>query len=70
MQAGLAVKNAMTWLKNPNAKLKVYAPAKPMGVVTLGRNSGVAQLPFGRFDPIANMKQKDMFVSMYLKKEI
>ena len=68
VHANTAAKNLIAFLKSPDARLKSYAPAKPMGLVTFGRRGGAAQLPFGRFDPMVAMKQKDMFVEMYLGK--
>lgn len=67
-QANTTAGNIQRLLADPGASLRAYKPAKPMGLITFGRKGGVAQLPFGRFDALVGMKQKDMFVSMYLGK--
>lgn len=55
-------------LRSGATSLKVYKPSKPMSLVTLGRKGGIGQMPFGRADFMAGLKQKDMLVSMYLGK--
>jgi apoptosis-inducing factor 2 len=69
-----AVRQAKTCAKNivcliSGKGLKKYSPVKgPMGFITLGKKRGIAQLPFGRADFLIGIKQRDLFVTMYLKK--
>ncbi len=45
-----------------NKPLKKYKPFKgKLSIVTLGRDKGIAQLPFGRLDFLASYKQKKNF---------
>lgn len=71
-QGFLAQKQALVLAENikqlsrvPDGKLTVYKPlAAPMGIVSLGRHAGVAQLPFGTilgWLP-GMLKSKDLFV--------
>ncbi len=65
-QAANAVKNIIAELSGK--KMKKYKPLKgALGFVTLGRQYGIAQLPFGRFDLLIKLKQKDLFVSKQFK---
>ena len=64
-QAKLTAKNISALLEG--RPLKAFKPMTgTVGLVTLGRKGGIAQLPFGRFDPLIATKQKDLFVSRYL----
>ncbi len=54
-------------LINNIGKLKEHKAMPAMGFITLGHKKGIAQLPFMRMDPMIAIKQKDLFVSMYLK---
>ena len=59
--------NNLNYLISGTGKFKKYKSMGPMGHVTLGHKFGIAQLPFMRMDPMIAMKQKDMFVSHFLK---
>lgn len=63
-QAKVVASNVHISLKGSNRKLKVYKTAPPMGIVSLGRNAGVAQLPFGTFIGClpGRIKSRDLFV--------
>jgi NADH dehydrogenase FAD-containing subunit len=64
-QAKLTARNIAALLEN--RPLKAFKPMTgTIGLVTLGKKGGIAQLPFGRFDPLIATKQKDLFVSRYL----
>ncbi|CAM6041243.1 unnamed protein product [Sphagnum compactum] len=65
-QAGVVTKNIKKLSKDPKvSKLAVYTPLKaPFGLVSLGRASGVAQLPFATIIGClpGMLKSKDLFV--------
>lgn len=64
-QAHVLAENIKRLLKNPDSALNVYKPlAKPMGIVSLGRHVGVAQLPFGTILGClpGMLKSKDLFI--------
>ena len=64
-QAKLTARNISALLEG--RPLKTLEPMTgTVGLVTLGKKGGIAQLPFGRFDPLIAMKQKDLFISRYL----
>lgn len=64
-QAKLTARNISALLEG--RPLKAFRPMTgTVGLVTLGRKGGIVHLPFGRFDPLIAMKQKDLFVSRYL----
>lgn len=71
--AAVIVYNLRKLLQSPSRKdLKTYAPTEGRSsmVVTLGRNHGVASLPFGDITfpwLIRKVKAKDMFIERYLK---
>lgn len=65
-QARLTAENLIRLL-NGREILKTYRPGPPMGIVTIGRREGVAQLPFGQFNILARLKQRDLFSSLYLR---
>ena len=67
MQAKLTVKNLLKLAKDQTASLKVYKPHSPVGMVTIGREKGAVQLPFGHPHFMIALKQKDMFVGATLK---
>jgi NADH dehydrogenase FAD-containing subunit len=66
--AAVVAKNIIALQNNPHASLRRYKAAKPMGFVTLGPKAGIGQMPFGRMDFLISMKQKDLFLSMFLKR--
>ena len=66
-QSGVAATNCSAVLESTHRRLRTYKPAKPVGFVTLGHKSGIYQLPMGRIDFLIAVKQKDLFVSWYLK---
>eukprot|EP00475_Leptophrys_vorax_P024900 TRINITY_DN34559_c0_g1_i8.p1 TRINITY_DN34559_c0_g1~~TRINITY_DN34559_c0_g1_i8.p1 ORF type:complete len:545 (-),score=108.73 TRINITY_DN34559_c0_g1_i8:326-1960(-) len=68
MHARALAHNLVKLIKNPNAKpssLKSYAAGMDVGMVSLGRKQGVAQLPFGTFMGWVptNLKSKGLFVN-------
>ncbi|MBN2443699.1 MAG: FAD-dependent oxidoreductase [Spirochaetales bacterium] len=66
-QANLTIKNLLTIMKNKNAGLVSYKPHQPLGMVPIGRKLGAVQLPFGHPHFLIFIKQKDLFVSRFLK---
>ncbi|KAH9317367.1 hypothetical protein KI387_019136 [Taxus chinensis] len=63
-QAKVVASNIQTLLNSSGQKLKTYKAASPMGIVSLGRNAGVAQLPFGTVIGClpGRIKSRDLFV--------
>ncbi|WVZ77903.1 hypothetical protein U9M48_025702 [Paspalum notatum var. saurae] len=67
----LVAKNLKLLFKgSPNSKLATYSTGSPMALVTLGRNEGLAQLPFLTFSGClpGRMKSRDLFISATRKK--
>lgn len=66
-QAAVVVKNIKAILKGSGSKLKVYPPSKPISLIPVGKKKGAVQLPFGFPHFMISIKQKDLFVSKFLK---
>ena len=66
-QAKLTAKNLQRLIADPNASIKAYKPSAPLGLVTIGPKYGAVKVPFGHPHFLAAIKQKDFFVSTYLK---
>ncbi len=66
-QAALTAKNINSLIKDSSATLKPYKPSKPLSFIPIGKRSGAVQLPFGHPHFMIAMKQKDLFVSKFLK---
>jgi apoptosis-inducing factor 2 len=66
-QAGVVVKNLKALLKDSRSSVKVYTPSKPLSLIPVGQKKGAVQLPFAFPHFMISIKQKDLFVSKFLK---
>jgi len=66
-QAQLTAKNILTLIENQEAPLKRYKPNSSMGFVPIGKKKGVVQISSVHPHFLIALKQRDLFVSNYIK---
>ncbi|MFW5486289.1 MAG: NAD(P)/FAD-dependent oxidoreductase [Spirochaetaceae bacterium JB067] len=66
-QANVASKNILKLIADQKAPLLIYKPAKAMGFIPIGQKKGVVQISSMHPNFLISMKQRDLFVSMYIK---
>lgn len=67
-QAKHTARNIKALIADEKAILKPYKPGPVMGIIPVGHKKSAVQLPFGHLHFMGAIKQKDLFVSMYLGK--